>query len=419
MTPDLDLSSPGPPGDLPAAGLPGDSAPAAAPGAGGDPGAREPLTPPGRLGEPLELVAAGRFVAELGRWVAARRRELAQVDDAARSQGPDAPDVTADLVVAMTLFRAIEDRYALLETTHAGGRVGPTELSRLSTLVWGRLDPAPETSGSPGPPSLAVNLPEASRLLDTLVAALRARLGLDGATERQRIRAARAGLERIRRLEAAEPADSPAQSQRRTRLAAERAARLDEMAARLELGGDIEGVLAPAEAEIALAERDLIVAAGQRAAQRRDREAAVLRADELAARGAAIRDLRARCVAALTPAPRLAVPDVRALGPVPEGPELAGYRGRLDQVSRALDRALSDYAGALHDLDGVRAQAQALQVRARAAQLPPPGDGDLRRILAILDDALAAVPVHLPRAHAAVAATLAYLDAGQHPGRPR
>ena len=413
VTPDLDLS--GTAGAQPGSGA--QPAGVQHDGAGPLPAA-EALVAPGRLGEPLELLAAGRYVADLGRWVSARRRELARLDEVARRQPPEGPDVTADLVVAMALFRAVEDKYALLDTTHAGGRVGPAELSRLSTLVWGRLDPVPEAAASPDRPPLAVNLPEACRLLDTLSTAIRAQLGLDGAPERQRIRAARAGLERIRGLEAAEPAGTPAQSQRRTRIAAERAGRLDTMQARLERGGDIEGVLAPIEAEIALAERDLLVAAGQRVARRRDREAAVLRADELAARGASIRELESRCVAALTPAPRLAVPDVRAIGPVPDGgEELTAYRARLDQVSRALDRAMTDYAGALHTLDGLRAQADALRLRATATVLDPAGAGDLRHLVSILDDALGAAPVHLPRAQAAVAATLAYLDAGQLPGR--
>ena len=49
----------------------------------------------------------------------------------------------------MALWKAVADRYDLLVATWDSGRVGPTELERLSTLVWGRLD-APRAPPAPG-----------------------------------------------------------------------------------------------------------------------------------------------------------------------------------------------------------------------------------------------------------------------------
>ena len=86
------------------------------------------------------------------------------------------------------------DRYEQLQRVWDSGRVGVTEREKLSSLIWGRLDAAYDTSG------LAVSLPEACRLSDALVSQLRVRLGLDvSALETtDRIADLRAQLERIR-----------------------------------------------------------------------------------------------------------------------------------------------------------------------------------------------------------------------------
>jgi hypothetical protein len=89
---------------------------------------------------------------------------------------------------------------------------------------------------------------------------------------------------------------------------------------------------------------------------------------ELEARGAAIRDLAARCVAAVTPAPRLAVPDVAALGPVPQAPaDVDAYLARLATVSRALNLAHAAYATALEERDVLRGQLEAYAIKASRA----------------------------------------------------
>ncbi len=376
-------------------------------------GSRVPV-PPGRLGEPLTVVQAGEYLRDLRRWVSSRQYDLAELDEVALAvSGPQTVELTSDLAVSLALWQAISDRCDLLELTFAGGRVGTNEQARLSTLVWGRLDAA--EAGEPlGQSALAVNVPEACRLSDALTASLRARLGVDGSDQRARLKAARAGLERVREQLAGVPAPEAAAGERRRALLAERA---DGIAERLDRGADVEGVLVPLESEIALMERDLIVTAGQRLARRRDREAARARADELAARGAAIRVLEARCVESLRPAPKLAVPDVRALGDAPEGEALAGYLARLDQVARALDRVHLEYAVALEHLDALLAQVAALGVRADAARLDDERRADVEAIRRLLADSLEVTPVPLPRLGSLVAALAGYLDADRI-GRP-
>ena len=60
--------------------------------------------------------------------------------DEAALAAPDAAAYTGDLLLSMALWKAVADRHDLLVATWDSGRVGQTELERLSTLVWGRLD---------------------------------------------------------------------------------------------------------------------------------------------------------------------------------------------------------------------------------------------------------------------------------------
>ena len=182
---------------------------------------------------------------------------------------------TGDLLLSMALWKAVADRHDLLVATWDSGRVGPTELERLSTLVWGRLDAlaarAPQTSGAGAgganvpAGALAVSLPEACRLSDALAASLRARLGLDPseADLQARLRSLRASVERVRDLVDREPAQEHA-------AAAAVLDRLDtrtaDVLARVKRGADVGGLLGPLEQDAARAERDLIVGASNRRA---------------------------------------------------------------------------------------------------------------------------------------------------------
>lgn len=156
--------------------------------------------PPGAPGRPVAAPEMLRFLGELGAWRTERRAELDELDRAALGS-PDAAAVTGDMTLAMAMWQAVATRADELEQVWDSGRVGPAELTRLSTLVWGRLDP---TAGS----ALAVSLPEACRLSDALTGQLRGRLALDplGPDVQARLRAVRATLERVRDLVAQLPA---------------------------------------------------------------------------------------------------------------------------------------------------------------------------------------------------------------------
>jgi hypothetical protein len=75
----------------------------------------------------------------------------------------------------------------------------------------------------------------------------------------------------------------------------------------------------------------------------------------LSAREDRARELAARCIAAVADPPRLAVPDVEALGPVPhDRAGLDAYLKRLGTVARALEVVERAYGTPLDELDELR-----------------------------------------------------------------
>ncbi|MGZ8751007.1 MAG: hypothetical protein ACXWYP_09040, partial [Pseudonocardia sp.] len=265
---------------------------------------------PGRLGDAPEPALLQTYLDDLAAWVRARRTELDELDAAALAAQRGA-DVASDMALSLALWKAVSDRHQLLWATWDGGRVGVTERQRLATLIWGRLDSSPGTGLQ-----AMVSVPEACRLSDALAAQLRAALslvpGADAAAAR--IKDLRAQLERLRDQVALEPA--VARDAAATRWAG-LAGRLSDVTARAQRGADVGGLLAPLEHDATTFERDLIVGnARRRDARDQLVTARELRAD-LEAREGGLRRLAETCVRTVDPAPRYAVPDVTALGPVP------------------------------------------------------------------------------------------------------
>ncbi|ADU47091.1 hypothetical protein Intca_0546 [Intrasporangium calvum DSM 43043] len=381
---------------------------------------------PGGLGVPVPAAEAQTYLTALRQWVAQRRADLSEVDSAIlRLSSAEQTAITTDLTVALTFWKAINDRLTLLETTFDGGRVGAKEAERLSTLIHGRLDSnTTEHLSLPATGSLAVSLPEACRLLDSLTRTLQARASLaPGAAEAtQRITVLRAGAERVRDQVPLVPAGPDRDD------AAERLARLDrrvgDLVERARRGADVGGLIGPLEIDLAVLERDLIVAAAERANAAQDRADTRQQVEELDARAEAIRSLERRCIAAVTPAPHLAIPNVRALGPVPgEAAGLAGYRQRLDRVARALDLAHETYAAALAERDEIIGLAGAVgaMLEARLAAHPPDDEvqDDLEAIRSRLEAVLGRTPMPTTRARALAAAFQSYVDSvTRPPSRP-
>jgi hypothetical protein len=392
--------------------------------------------PPGRIGAAVTPEDALHYLEALGAWRDQRRGELDQLDQAAMAapDGASATGLTGDVLLSMALWKAVADRHDLLLATWDSGRVGQAELERLSTLIWGRLDATldPRLAQRPDVPSssgaLAVSLPEAMRLSDALAASLRARLSLDptDADVTGRLRQLRAQLERVRDLVLAEPQETrEAFSHKLAKLDA----RLAEIVDKAKRGADVGGLVGPLEADAARIERDLIVGSATRAEAARSVTRARQLRGELEARGAAIRDLAAQCVATVNPAPKLAVPDVAALGPVPQTvAEVDAYLARLATVSRALNFAHGAYATAMDERSELRGRLEAYAIKATrvagTGTLSGTGagdaDDDLGELFRRAEDALGAEPTDMVRARALVAAHQAYLASRTTPsGRTR
>ncbi|WP_238355293.1 hypothetical protein [Kribbella sandramycini] len=340
------------------------------------------------------------FLDALGRWRDRRKAELDELDQAAL-HAEDADALSADVVLSMAVWKAVSDRYELILVTWDSGRVGVKETERISTLIWGGLD----TGGAGG--SLAVSLPEACKLSDALASSLRAKLALEpgDADLAARLRQLRAQVERIGDLVKQEPA-----AVRNAALAQHHDLdrRLTDLVERNKRGADVGGLIGPFEIDAARSERDLIVGA----ATRQERAADVARArslrGDLEAQGTAVRALADKAVAAVAPAPRLAVPDVTALGPVPNTPaELEKYLTRLDAVRRALGQAQAAYGAALQRRDELSALLDAYRVKAARVA---PNNEDLAEVYRRGRAVIESEPVDTIRLAALVAAYQAYLE---------
>jgi len=308
---------------------------------------------PGKIGTPVDVQAAMTYLGLLGGWITGRRAELDALD-ATILDSPDRAQLTNDMMLSLSVWQAIKNRYDLLLATWDSGRVGPTEQLRLSALIWGHLDDTLPDSGSPTPSSaaisgLSVSLPEACRLSDAMAGQLRSRLNRNPQSDQLagRLRDLRAQVERLRDQAKLEP---PATQPAALAQVEDISARTEDLGQKADRGGDIGGLLGPLEIRAATMERDLIVGnTKRRQAQDKLARARELR-EALELREKALSDLVAQAVASVTPAPKYAVPNVDALGPVPSSASLLdGYLGKLGAVSRAMQVVQDAYSTALDE----------------------------------------------------------------------
>jgi hypothetical protein len=367
--------------------------------------------PPGRLGEAIPTAALLRYLDELGTWRASRKTELDRID-AAALRAQDADTYTSDLALALTIWQSVSDRLEQLGSVWNSGAVGPAEREAMSRLIWGTGSTS-SVSGPGGAPSstpagLTLSLVEAVRLCDALTAALRARLAFDPlATDvAARFAATRASVARsvemLARSKVVRATDVPDVGEMRRRL--------DDLAARGRAGADVSGPFAVLETEAARLERDLIVKEAAHRNLGRDWQAARERRRGLQAREERLRKLVIEVVAQVTPAPRLAVPDVERLGRVPQTrPELDAYAARLERVALALDQATRVYSAALAERDELRGRLSAFGAKAQARGRT--GDSVVGQAYDRAQAVLNRVPCDLPAAREAVAGYQRVVDA--------
>ncbi len=323
-------------------------------------------TAPGQLGVAARPTEMLEYLGLLDAWLAERRAELDSLDAQILATGRQ-QELTGDMSLAMALWQAAKTRQTLILNTWDSGRVGPKELDQLSGLIWGRLDTA--TSPVTALASMAVSLPEAGRLCDALVAQLRTRLNTDPNAEQQqvRLRDLRAQAERIRDQISLEP---PALATTALARQSGLVARVDELSAKRERGGDIAGSLSALEIEAAKFERDLIVGAAQRRQGRELLDQARQKLAGLTQSEQELQAMAARLATTVWPAPPVEVPSVGALGPVPNtGRALTGYLAALEALDARIASAREQLIRADGGVAAVSAQFAAARVRIEAAGL--------------------------------------------------
>lgn len=369
---------------------------------------------PGQLGVAASVDELRGYLDRLGRWRTRRRAELDRLDEASL-RATDPGSYTADITLSMALWQSCSDRYDQLLQVWDSGRADQLARERMSQLIWGRLD-----SGAGLGAGLPVSLVDAGRLSDALAAQLRVRLSFDplAADAVVRVTALRAAMERLRALAEADPGS--------VGIVQRLVARVEDLAAAAARGGDVTGPLQVLEVDAARVERDLIVATATRREVERDRErqAATLVTDRVRAmnelavlnqRERALRELADRCARRIALAPRLAVPEPGALGPVPtDRAELDAYVVRLSAVARAMDVVEQVYSAPLVELEELGGRFDAYRVM--AARTGKEADRQLASAVQLVRSALQAVPCDLDTARTLVARYQALVRAT--PSRP-
>ena len=357
--------------------------------------------PSGSPGEPAGDHELEVYLQELGRWRLRREHELTAIDAATRTHD-DRELLNAHVTESMKLWHAVAQRHdLLLSTWDDGGTSADTRLV-LNQLIWGLLE-QPDGDAQ----SLALSLPEATRLSDSLTVALRAQVGIDDdlTDPQDRIVSLRDDLARLR--EHARTVEPGRQAETEAVLA-ELEGRLGDTRERLTEGADVTVQLGALQTELAMVERELLLTDARARHDRADPDQVVAEREELLARGEAVRSLAQRALETINPAPRLGIPDVAALGVVPtDEDELTTYVGNLERVSRALDQAHSTYAAALAEYADLADRAQRLAKT--LAGCGAPTSVDLAGMLTAAKESLNNRPADIQRAAALVAAQEAYL----------
>jgi hypothetical protein len=329
-----------------------------------------PPSAPGSLTTPAGARSVLKFLDELRHWRDDLKTALGSLDR--RAQVSSAPDTfTGDLTLALSLSESIDRRTEELIRVWDSGRVTEKELARIAQLTWGRL---PDPLGNPS----AFSLSEATTLAAALEARLVARLDADtiaGSGAADRIGPLRETLARCHDL-AATLARHSGETEALTH---QLEAALGGNAGPAALGKEVARIADAAET----LERDLIKETSLRASVGRESASLAARIAELAAIETQVRTTAEKCRDKIATPPRLAVPDVAALGPVPPipyGPDAPGawkatqaaltaYRERLERAAAALAEADRRFTAPLTERAELRGLAEAYQAKAAAAGL--------------------------------------------------
>jgi hypothetical protein len=276
------------------------------------------------------------YLDELGTWLDDQRRGLDRLDQKLQAVGH--AQGLQDMVMTLTVWQAVKDRYTDVTKVWDSGRVTEVDLKKLAVMVWSNLNDmlTPGTTLVTGG-GLNVTLPEACRMLEALANQLSSRFQLAPVPTEASARFA-ALLAQVDRIKDQSKLDAPEIRQATATAVDDLAGEVKAMIDKADRGGDVGGIIGPLEVRAARLERDLIVGHAERVQLAQRRAAAKRQTEALTARELAVADLVRRTQARVTPAPKYAVPHVAALGDIPgTADRLEAYLTRLAQVSAALD----------------------------------------------------------------------------------
>lgn len=309
-----------------------------------------PPPAPGAIGVAIEPPRILAYLDAVSRWRDGLYATLENLDQRAQ-RAATAASLTTDMTLAYAVWQSINDRIAQITTVWDSGRVGRKEREDIAGLIWGRLDP--KAGGG-----LPVSLVEACVLADALVGQLRTRIDADalaGSGDSARLPALREQVARCRTL-ARELGEPLGRVDALT-------ARLDATTATIATGISAKGALDQLDLDASALERDLIVGASTNQRIERDTREIQQRLVTMTAFEQQARAVAARCVDKIAHPPKLAVPSVATMGPVPSGARadhaavrlaLDAYMTRLALVDKALHQAHDAYQRPLTERDDLR-----------------------------------------------------------------
>lgn len=357
-----------------------------------------PPPAPGGIGVAIEPPKILAYLTAISAWRDGLYATLEQLDQRAQRAAGFA-SLTTDMTLAYAVWQSINDRIAQITTTWDSGRVQRKEREEIAGLIWGRLHP--KAGGG-----LPVSLVEACVLADALVGQLRTRIDADalaGSGDSARLPALREQLSRCRTMakELGEPLE---------RVEA-LTARLEATTSTIATGINAKGALDQLDLDLSALERDLIVGASTSQRIDRDTRDAQQRLVAMVAFEQQARAVAARCIDKIAHPPKLAVPSVAALGPVPSGAStertairlaLDAYLTRLALVDKALHQAQDAYQRPLAERDDLRGVLESY--RAMAGHRGHGEDPVATALFAQAKDVLWSAPCDLAEARRLVAA---------------
>lgn len=289
-------------------------------------------------------------------WASRCTDRLFELDPRVQTDGTD--DDRLDLAAAFLARKAIVDR--IVELRAAGsGDAGRRRAAELAT------QPLLDDHGG----AVASDLASAATLVDAILAKIERRL--DGA-ERDQLALAEAMTAIHHDLDAAKPLVDALGIH---------AQRLAELTARADAAPRALDALTPLVTQVRALLADLRAADDERTALFVQLPGLPARLDALRERERAVRDVVERAREKVRPLPKLAVPSVDALAPLPSADELSAQpwpaaRARLQpalatvgRLAAALDEVERRYSAVLHERDDLRGLLQSFRDKAGAHRL--------------------------------------------------